>query len=262
MCRRSGVALRLQRRSCQEAQSYREVPIHRSSQSLESCWWVPPVPLWATPTTSSKSASVAATTLSLRPCRSPSPCSRTPSTARSRVEAESERMFRSSEITLSGAGEKRIHTLEFKNLPAGDYTLSAQVYSSSEMRAVATQQLTVSGGGTLTARQPAVDGIQACWSTAYEPARRDAARLAAADCAVLMGGGRSPGVSVSSPIVICRSRRSRPPPALRSSRPAGEPARPRNPTRRYPPDTARARAACPGRPCCRASGRRARRAGG
>jgi hypothetical protein len=64
-----------------------------------------------------------------------------------RVEAESERMFRSSEITLAGAGEKRIHTLEFKNLPAGDYTLSAEVYSTNEMRAVARQQLTVSGGG-------------------------------------------------------------------------------------------------------------------
>jgi hypothetical protein len=64
-----------------------------------------------------------------------------------RVEADSERMFRSSEITLSGAGEKRIHTLEFKNLPAGEYTLSAQVFSNNEMRAVATQQLTVSGGG-------------------------------------------------------------------------------------------------------------------
>jgi hypothetical protein len=64
-----------------------------------------------------------------------------------RVEADSERMFRSSEITLAGAGEKRIHTLEFKNLPAGDYTLSAQVFSNLEMRAVATQQLTVSGGG-------------------------------------------------------------------------------------------------------------------
>ena len=64
-----------------------------------------------------------------------------------RVEADSERMFRSSEIVLAGAGEKRIHTLEFKNLPAGEYTLSAQVYSRSEMRAVATQQLTVSGGG-------------------------------------------------------------------------------------------------------------------
>lgn len=64
-----------------------------------------------------------------------------------RVEADSERMFRSSEITLSGAGEKRIHTLEFKNLPAGEYTLSAQVFSNREMRGVAMQQLTVSGGG-------------------------------------------------------------------------------------------------------------------
>jgi hypothetical protein len=64
-----------------------------------------------------------------------------------RVEAESELMFRSSEITLDGALEKRIHTLEFKNLPAGNYTLSAQVYSRREMRAVATQRLTVNGGG-------------------------------------------------------------------------------------------------------------------
>jgi len=64
-----------------------------------------------------------------------------------RVEAESERMFRSSEITLEGAREKRIHTLEFKNLPAGEYMLSASVFSSDEMRATATQALTVSGGG-------------------------------------------------------------------------------------------------------------------
>jgi hypothetical protein len=64
-----------------------------------------------------------------------------------RIEAESERMFRSSEITLAGAGEKRIHVIEFKNLPAGEYTLSAQVFSSDDMRGVATQQLTVSGSG-------------------------------------------------------------------------------------------------------------------
>ena len=51
-----------------------------------------------------------------------------------RVEADSERMFRSSEITLAGAGEKRIHTLEFKNLPAGEYTLSAQVFSDRNAR--------------------------------------------------------------------------------------------------------------------------------
>ena len=64
-----------------------------------------------------------------------------------RVEAESERMFRSSQINLAGANEKRIHTLEFKNLSAGEYTLSAQVLSNDDVRAVATQQLTVSGGG-------------------------------------------------------------------------------------------------------------------
>ena len=64
-----------------------------------------------------------------------------------RVEAESERMFRSSQINLDGANEKRIHTLEFKNLSAGEYTLSAQVLSNDDVRAVATQQLTVSGGG-------------------------------------------------------------------------------------------------------------------
>jgi hypothetical protein len=64
-----------------------------------------------------------------------------------RVEAESEYMLRSSEITLAGAGEKRIHTLEFKNLPAGNYTLSAQVYGADDVRGVATQLLTVSGSG-------------------------------------------------------------------------------------------------------------------
>ena len=64
-----------------------------------------------------------------------------------RVEAESERMFRSSQINLLGANEKRIHTLEFKNLPAGEYTLSAQVYSDDEMRAMETQVLSVSGSG-------------------------------------------------------------------------------------------------------------------
>lgn len=65
-----------------------------------------------------------------------------------RVEAESEYMFRSSEITLSGAGEKRIHNVEFKNLPAGNYTLSAHVFDDADdIRGVATQALTVSGSG-------------------------------------------------------------------------------------------------------------------
>ena len=64
-----------------------------------------------------------------------------------RIEADSGLLFRSSEVALNGAGEKRIHTVEFKNLPAGEYTLSAQVYSTTELRAQATQSLTVSGSG-------------------------------------------------------------------------------------------------------------------
>jgi hypothetical protein len=64
-----------------------------------------------------------------------------------RIEADSGVLFRSSEVRLADAGEKRIHTVEFKNLPAGEYTLSAQVFSTTEMRGMATQSLTVSGSG-------------------------------------------------------------------------------------------------------------------
>lgn len=64
-----------------------------------------------------------------------------------RIEADGDRMYRSSEITLAGADEKRIHTIQFKNLTAGEYMLSAQVYSDTEMRAVVRQALSVSGVG-------------------------------------------------------------------------------------------------------------------
>lgn len=64
-----------------------------------------------------------------------------------RIEVDGDRMYRSSEITLAGADEKRIHTIQFKNLTAGEYVLSAQVYSDTEMRAVASQGLSVSGMG-------------------------------------------------------------------------------------------------------------------
>ena len=66
---------------------------------------------------------------------------------RLRVEAESDEMLRSSEVTLDGAAASRIHTLEFKNLMAGDYVLTAQVYSATDLKAVATQALTVNGTG-------------------------------------------------------------------------------------------------------------------
>jgi hypothetical protein len=56
-------------------------------------------------------------------------------------------MYRSSELTLSGAEEKRLHSVEFRNLPAGHYTLRAQVRSTSEVRGSAEQALVVTGSG-------------------------------------------------------------------------------------------------------------------
>ena len=49
-----------------------------------------------------------------------------------RVEADGEEMFRASEIELAGADEKRLHSLEFRNLKAGYYTLRAEVHPDPE----------------------------------------------------------------------------------------------------------------------------------
>jgi hypothetical protein len=64
-----------------------------------------------------------------------------------RIEADSQQMFRGSEISLDGANEKRVHSIQFKNLPAGFYTLRAEVRSATEVRGSARQELTVTGGG-------------------------------------------------------------------------------------------------------------------
>jgi hypothetical protein len=64
-----------------------------------------------------------------------------------RIEADSEDMFRASEFSLSGADEKRLHSLEFKNLPAGHYTLRAEVRSDTAVRGMATQEVVVTGSG-------------------------------------------------------------------------------------------------------------------
>jgi hypothetical protein len=56
-----------------------------------------------------------------------------------RIEADSQQMF--------GANEKRVHSIQFKNLPAGFYTLRAEVRSANEIRGTARQELTVTGGG-------------------------------------------------------------------------------------------------------------------
>ncbi len=64
-----------------------------------------------------------------------------------RIEADGDQLFRASELTLAGANEKRLHAVEFKNLPAGTYTLRASVMSSDDVRGMASQELVVSGAG-------------------------------------------------------------------------------------------------------------------
>ena len=65
-----------------------------------------------------------------------------------RVEADGDNMYRSTEMELAGANEKRLHTVEFKNLPAGGYTLRAQVLLSNDsVRSQAEQEIMVTGDG-------------------------------------------------------------------------------------------------------------------
>jgi len=63
------------------------------------------------------------------------------------IEADSADLYRASEIRLSGAGEKRLHTLTFQNLTAGHYLLRAEVRSSSGVRGTATREVVVTGVG-------------------------------------------------------------------------------------------------------------------
>ena len=64
-----------------------------------------------------------------------------------RVEADGDRLYRSTEVELSGDTDKRLHTVEFKNLPAGAYELRAEVLSTDKVRGMASQELVVSGLG-------------------------------------------------------------------------------------------------------------------
>ena len=61
-----------------------------------------------------------------------------------RIEADGDRFFRSSQVHLEGRSEKRLHTVEFKNLPAGSYELRAELLGADQVvRAMDTQDLTV-----------------------------------------------------------------------------------------------------------------------
>lgn len=64
-----------------------------------------------------------------------------------RVEADGEQYLRASKVTLAGDGDKRLHTVEFKNLPAGNYMLRAEVLTSDTVRGQATQELFVTSSG-------------------------------------------------------------------------------------------------------------------
>ena len=63
------------------------------------------------------------------------------------IEADGEHYFRSSALALDGEKEKRLHSVEFKNLPAGAYVLRAQVRSAEDVLGSATQDLVVTGLG-------------------------------------------------------------------------------------------------------------------
>jgi len=67
---------------------------------------------------------------------------------RLRVEADGDNMFRATEMELAGSNEQRLHTVEFKNLSAGGYTLRAQVLSNGSVRSQAEQEIMVAGDGT------------------------------------------------------------------------------------------------------------------
>ena len=67
-----------------------------------------------------------------------------------RVEADGDNMFASTEIQLAGEREQRLHTIQFKNLSAGEYTLRAQVLSHNSIRSQATQEIMVSGDANIS----------------------------------------------------------------------------------------------------------------
>jgi hypothetical protein len=61
------------------------------------------------------------------------------------VEADGEDYYRASEIELDGEKEKRLHSIEFRSLPAGEYVLRAQVRSKTGIIGKAEAELVVTG---------------------------------------------------------------------------------------------------------------------
>lgn len=64
-----------------------------------------------------------------------------------RIEADGDRLYRSSEVVLEGENGKKIHTVEFRNLPAGHYTIRAAVLSQASVRGAAEELVVVGDPG-------------------------------------------------------------------------------------------------------------------
>jgi len=64
-----------------------------------------------------------------------------------RIEADGDRLYRSSEVVLDGENGKKIHTVEFRNLPAGHYTIRAAVLSQASVRGAAEELVVVGDPG-------------------------------------------------------------------------------------------------------------------
>lgn len=61
------------------------------------------------------------------------------------VEADSDDYYRSSSIELDGDKEKRLHSVELRSLPPGEYVVRAQVKSKNDVLGTAVQDLVVMG---------------------------------------------------------------------------------------------------------------------
>ena len=97
-----------------------------------------------------------------------------------RVEADGDNMFCSTEVQLAGDKEQRLHTVQFKNLAAGGYTLRAQVLSTSSVRSQATQEIMVTGDGQGTGKSQSQlpPGGQSLQSPQSVRPRRGVSRMA------------------------------------------------------------------------------------
>ena len=60
-----------------------------------------------------------------------------------RVELDGDGMYSASDITLEGDGEKRVHELYFKGVPAGRYSILAAVLTSHAVRGSAVESFDV-----------------------------------------------------------------------------------------------------------------------